>query len=68
VALTKDLLLAVWGAMNLLAEAEICSDRVERSEILAETEKVLFGVLIELAALPERNRISSTTPVEVVVH
>jgi len=67
VALTKDLVLVVWGAMNLLAEAEICSDRVERSEMLSETERVLFDVLIELAALPERDGINST-PVDVIVH
>jgi hypothetical protein len=48
VVLTKDPVLAVWEAMNLLEEVRICSDTPEISKALAVAEIVLFDLVAAL--------------------
>lgn len=45
---TEAPLLAVWEAMNLIQEAQECSDVADLPEILAKAEMVLSNVLKEL--------------------
>ena len=45
---TEDPILAIWEAMNLIQEAQECSDVADLPEILARAEMVLSNVLKEL--------------------
>lgn len=49
-ALTKDPVLAIWAAMDLLAEAQSCCATIEMSEMLGETEQILFRILLQLVS------------------
>jgi hypothetical protein len=60
VSFMKDPLLAVWGARNILAEARASSNAREISQKLAETEGIMFRLLLDLVRLtkktgPQRN-------------
>jgi hypothetical protein len=64
VSFRKDPLLAVWGARNILAEARACSDALEISQKLVETEALMFRLLLDLVRLtkktgPQRNAPSA---------
>jgi hypothetical protein len=45
VALTRDPLLTVWQAMNLLDNVDLQFETPEISNILAEAEKILFSLV-----------------------
>jgi hypothetical protein len=45
---TEDPLLAIWEAMNLIEQAQECSNIADIPEILAEAEIVLSNVLKDL--------------------
>jgi hypothetical protein len=45
----EDPLLAIWEAMNLIEEAQKCSNATDLPEILANAEIVLSNILKELA-------------------
>jgi hypothetical protein len=47
-ASTKDPVLTVWEAMNLLTEVDKLSDIPEISEIIADTEMILLHLTNEL--------------------
>jgi hypothetical protein len=50
-ATTKDPVLTVWGAMNLLAEPQARCDTIEMSEMPAETEQVCWAHCLDLLAI-----------------
>ena len=62
VIITRDPVLAVWEAMNLLEEVRICSDTPEISKALAVAEIVLVGLVAALV-----RRIESTIPAGTVI-
>ena len=62
VVITRDPVLAVWEAMNLLEDVRICSDTPEISKALAAAEIVLFDLVAALVS-----RIEPTTPAGTVI-
>jgi hypothetical protein len=54
VSFMKDPLLAVWGARNILAEARASSNALEISQKLAETEAIMFRLLLDLVRLTKK--------------
>ena len=47
-AYTKDPVVIVWEAMNLLTEVDILSEKPEISKIRADAERILIRLIIEL--------------------
>jgi hypothetical protein len=62
VVVTRDPVLAVWEAMNLLEEVRICSDTPEISKSHAVAETALFGLVAVLV-----RRIESMIPAGSVI-
>ena len=60
--LTRDPVLAVWEAMNLLEEVRICSDTPEISKALAVAEIVLLDLVAALVC-----RVEPTIPADTVI-
>lgn len=63
---TRDPVLTVWQAMNLLDEVHVQSDFPETSRILAEAEIALVNLILALARCDEMRLISSEA--RVVTH
>ncbi len=56
---TRDPVLTVWQAMNLLDEVHVQSDFPETSRILAEAEIALSNLVLALARCDKTRLISS---------
>jgi hypothetical protein len=59
VALTRDPVLTVWQAMNLLHKVHVQPDLPEISNILAEAEITLFALVLALAKYEKTGLICS---------
>jgi hypothetical protein len=69
VASSKDPVLAIWEAINLLGDAHACPGAApEISEILTEAERVLFSIALELVRRSGNNGATNTVPVGTVLH
>ena len=49
----RDPLLVIWEAMNLVIEADVCSDAPQISKLVAEAEEALLRLTIEVARRAE---------------
>jgi hypothetical protein len=53
VAFTRDPVLGIWQAMKLLSEVHVPEDTPDISRVLAETETILFGIVLALVRRSE---------------
>jgi hypothetical protein len=53
VAFTRDPVLGIWQAMKLLSEVHVPEDTPDVSSVLAETETILFGLVLALVRRSE---------------
>jgi hypothetical protein len=53
VAFSNNPVLAIWQAMKRLSEVNARTDAADISEILAEAETMLFGLILTLIKRPE---------------